>query len=179
VRAERGAVTYCIDGGAVPASTVRRRLVAPTEPPIDPFEVLFGHTVTRSVEAAAERADDGQCRGGAALGVLVFATGERVVVDTSIVIGRNPRAADEVSGGDGRRPRLVKIAHPGVSRQHAVIRLDRWSAHIDDLGSANGTTVTLPGRRTMSLRPGTPLELTIGAVVDLGGDVSFTMEEAA
>ena len=45
---------YRTDAGVVPASVVRRRVAAGTEPP-DPFELLFGHTVARSVEAAAIR----------------------------------------------------------------------------------------------------------------------------
>lgn len=168
--------TYRVDGGAVPASVVSRRLGAPVEAPADPFEILFGHTVARSVEDAAVRPNEGAPAPTAALGVLVFSTGERVVVDTDIVLGRNPRPADEASDP---RPRLVKVSHPGVSRQHAMIRLERWSATIEDLGSANGTTVAQPGRAPMLLERGTPLELDVGAAVDLGGHVSFSVEAAA
>ncbi len=171
-----GIADYRTDGGVVPAASVSRRLAAAAAAPADPFELLFGHTVTRSVETAAVRRDaDRVAR--AALGVLVFATGERVVVDRTIVLGRNPNPIDDAD--DATRPRLVKLAHPGVSRRHAVIRLDRWTASIEDLDSVNGTTVASPGRPATPLRPGHPFELAAGAVVDLGGEVSFLVEESA
>ena len=166
---------YRTDAGVVPASVVRRRIVAVgTEPP-DPFELLFGHTVVRSVESAAIRPSVADRTPHTALGVLVFATGERVVVDRPIVLGRNPNPVDD----DAPHPRLVTLSQPGVSRRHAAIRVDRWTASIDDLGSANGTTIALPGRPAVALRPGHPVDLQAGAVVDLGGEVSFVVEEAA
>lgn len=167
---------FRVDGGVVPASIVKRRLGAPIDADADPFDVLFGHTVSRTVEEAAVRGDDGSAVRRANLGVLVFSTGDRVVVDTDVMLGRNPQPVD---GANERRPRLVKLSHPGVSRRHAVIRLDRWRATIEDLGSANGTTVASPGRAAEPLVHGTPVELAVGAVVDLGGHVSFSVEEAA
>jgi FHA domain len=174
---------YRTDAGVVPAAVVCRRLAhAEVEAePADPFEVLFGHTVARSVESAAVRPGDDARATRAPLGVLVFATGERVVVDRPIVLGRNPRPGDVGDVGDAgdATPRLVKLALAGVSRRHAAIRLDRWTASIADLGSVNGTTVAMPGRPATRLRPGNPIDLVVGAVVDLGGEVSFTVEEAA
>jgi hypothetical protein len=172
-----GDPSYRTDGGVVPASVVSRRLAAAACAPADPFELLFGHTVVRSVEAAAVRlvADDPGPR--AALGVLVFDTGERVVVDRELVLGRNPRPVDEAA--DGPRPRLVQLSQPGVSRQHAVVRLDRWTASLEDLGSANGTTISSPGGPVNDVRPGRPVELAVGAVVDLGGELSFMVEDGA
>lgn len=166
---------YRTDAGVVPASVVRRTVVAVgTEPP-DPFHMLFGHTVARSVESAAIRPRDVARTAHPVLGVLVFVTGERVVVDRTIVLGRNPSPMLD----DSDPPRLVELARPGVSRRHAVIRVERWRASIDDLGSANGTTITLPGRSAAALRPGHPVDLQAGAVVDLGGEASFVVEEAA
>lgn len=165
---------YCVDGGAVPASTVSRRLVAAGTGALDAFDALFGHTVARSVEQAAVRDDAPPSR--PALGLLVFSTGARVVLDRSMVLGRNPRQ-------DGESPiddvRLVRIASAGVSRRHAAITVDRWRASIDDLGSSNGTVVRLPDRSPVVLEPGRPVDLSSGAHVDLGGEVSFTVEETA
>lgn len=194
---DAGAPTYRTDGGAVPASVVWRRLGAPPAAPIDPFDALFGHTVVRSVESAAIRPVE-QPSGRSAVGVLVFSTGQRLVLDTNVLLGRNPRpdtAAGTTHGtpydprhdprhdlrNDARddAPRLLKVAHPGVSRRHAAITVDRWIATIRDLGSVNGTTVTVPGGAAVPLRPGEPCDLPIGACVELGTDVSFTVEEAA
>lgn len=169
---------YRVDAGMVPASIVSRLLVAPAAEPDDPFEALFGHTIARSVEAAAVRSDEaGGEHEQAPLAVLVFSTGERVVVDRPMVLGRNPRPLDD--DGTEASVRRVKIASAGVSRQHAMIRIDRWHASIDDLGSSNGTRIVLPGRPAKPVLPGHPVDLVAGAVVDLGGDVSFAVEEVA
>jgi pSer/pThr/pTyr-binding forkhead associated (FHA) protein len=108
------------------------------------------------------------------LGVLVFSTGERVLIDRPMVLGRNPKPADESSP-----TRLVRIASPGVSRRHAVILVEPWSATIDDLGSSNGTCITYPRGVPTPVVAGAPVDLVIGAVVELGGDVSFVVEEIA
>lgn len=169
---------YRVGGGVVPAAAVSWRLAAPTRATEDPFDELFGHTVARSVEDAAVRTTGADRRAvQGPLGVLVFSTGERVIVESTMVLGRNPTVLDEPSNGD--RVRLVKVASPGVSRQHAAIRVDRWQATIEDLGSSNGTRIASPGRSATQLAPGLPAELVTGAVVDLGGDVSFVVEEIA
>lgn len=172
-----GGAEYRVDGGVVPAARVSRRLTAVADPEVDPFELLFGHTSARTVESAAVRRLPELSEPRAPTGVLLFGTGERVVVDRTLVLGRNPRPLDEAS--DGPRGSLVRLPHPGVSRRHAVIRLDRWAASIEDLGSANGTTVWSSTGPRAELRPGHPVQLTIGDVVDLGGAVSFVVEEAA
>ncbi len=189
--------SFSVLEGVVPAVAVHRRLVA--EPPAateigagnhadaghdvdpgapDPFDAMFGHTVVRSVEAAAVRPGGPPAAGRVAgpdprpVGVLVFSTGERVVVDRPLVLGRNPHAEP-----DAARP--VKVAGAGVSRRHAAITVDRWCAEIDDLGSANGTEVTLPGGAPCRLAPGRPVGLVAGTRVDLAGEVSFVVEDVA
>lgn len=167
---------YIVDGGVVPAAVVSRRL-APTSQD-DPFELLFGPTTSRAVESAAVRRVVDVAARRVATSLLVFDTGERVVVDRSLLLGRNPRPVDDAE--EASRACLVRLPHPGVSRRHAVIRPDRWAASIEDLGSANGTTVSSSaGSPPTALRPGHPVELTIGDVVDLGGGASFVVEEAA
>jgi hypothetical protein len=169
---------YCVDAGAIPAAELRRRLSTVEDDASDPFESLFGSTVARAVESAAVRSVAGDFpQPRPPLGILVFSTGERVVVDRSIVLGRNPRTVD--MWADDVDVRRVKVSSAGVSRQHAVIRVDRWHASIDDLGSANGTTVARPRQPAAAVRPGHPVDLVPGVVVDLGGDVSFAVEEVA
>jgi len=115
--------------------------------------------------------------GRVTLGVLVFSSGLRVVVDAPLLIGRNPGVRPRVASRFG--PRLVRVSGRGVSRRHLAVSVDRWRATIEDLGSSNGTSVKIPGRSPMSLVPGMRLDLVAGAVVDLGGEVSFTVEEIA
>jgi len=175
------AATYCVDAGAVPASVVTRTLVAGGPPAVDAFHDLFGATVDRTVESAAVRDDDVALAGTRApFGVLVFSTGERVIADRTIVLGRNPKRVDASTVRPGvADQRCVTVAGRGVSRRHAVIHVDRWHAAIDDLGSSNGTWVTAPGRTPLPVRAGHPAELVPGAIVDLGGEVSFAVEEVA
>lgn len=169
--------TFCVDGGAVPVSIVARRLGGVAHEAPDPFECLFGATVHRSVEAAAIRPEDVRPNSAAPLGVLVFSTGERVVADRAMLLGRNPLTGhDPPDVGEYRR---VTLADPAISRRHAVIRTDRWHLSIDDLGSSNGTRVTLPGMGPMPITPGDPHDLVPGSVVELGGVVSFAVEEVA
>lgn len=170
------APTYRTDGGVVPAAVVARRLGAPATDPVDAFEVMFGHTVARSVEDAAVRPVDRDTRHQTPLGVLVFSTGQRVILDSDVVIGRNPRRVDVDAAC---RPHLVELTHPGVSRRHAVVHIDRWTASIEDLRSSNGTTIEPPGSASVTLIPGAPAELAIGSFVELAGEVSFSLEEAA
>ncbi len=172
-----GSADFRVDGGVVPAALVTRHLAPAAVTEHDPFELLFGATVDRSVEAAAVRSDADVAPVRAAVWVLVFHTGERVVVDRSVVLGRHPRRIDEAM--DGPRARLVRLPYPGVSRRHAAIRLGRTTVSIEDLGSANGTTVSSPARPTTELRPGCPVDLAIGDVIDLGHGVSFVVEVTA
>ena len=165
---------YRVDGGAVPAQSVGRRLAATATEVVDPFDALFGRTIIRSVEQAAVRDDDDAS--AEPLGLLVFSTGVRVILDRPIVLGRNPRRGADPGAAPSR---LVRIASPGVSRRHAAIAIDRWRASIDDLGSSNGTSVTMPGGRRRRLQPGHPVDLMPGASVELGGAVSFSVEEIA
>ena len=56
----------------------------------------------------------------------------------------------------------VRVDHPSVSREHAVLRLGT-PITIEDLGSANGTRL-----RGRPLVPHVPIEIQPGEVVDLG-----------
>src|SRR6185436_15447738 len=56
----------------------------------------------------------------------------------------------------------VRVDHPSVSREHAVLRLGT-PITIEDLGSANGTRL-----RGRPLVPHKPIEIQPGEVVDLG-----------
>lgn len=160
---------FGVERGVVPAAVLDRDVVAGAD---DPFDAMFGNTIVRTVESAAVR--DRGTADPAPLGVLVFSTGERVLVDQPLVLGRNPEPVAELG-----RARLVKLPGAGVSRRHAAITVDRWRACIDDLGSSNGTAVTPPGRPSQRVRPGQPVDLVTGARVDLGGDVSFVVEAVA
>lgn len=146
------------------------------------FDQLFGSTVARSIEGAAVRESVGARLRSALEGdqqpprVLIFSTGQRVLVDRPVVIGRSPKPTTE---SNQTSPRLVTLTGRRLSRQHAEIRIDRWQTIIDDLNSFNGTEVTIPGEPTRRLQPGLPISLVVGTRVDLASEVSFVLEEVA
>ena len=110
------------------------------------------------------------------MGKLAFSNGETVILDRPAIIGRNP-------GVEGRLqevPHLVKLdLGKALSRSHAAVRLEGWQVLLEDLGSANGTTVTLPGREERRLHPGEPILLEDGTLVDFGGEISATYRSSS
>lgn len=105
-----------------------------------------------------------------ALGRLRFTSGENVVLDRPVIVGRNPRLTGQSLG---ELPMLLKLdIGNGLSRSHAIVQLEGWHVLVEDLGSANGTVVTLPGRPPRRLHPGEPLLLEPAAEIDFGGEVS-------
>ena len=109
------------------------------------------------------------------LGRLHFSNGLEVVLDRPQLIGRNPKLVEKISN---ELPNLVKLEEfEGLSRRHAAVHLEGWQVLIEDLNSANGTVVALPGRPARRLHAGEPIILEPGAVIDLGGgDVTISYE---
>ncbi|MGB8860942.1 MAG: FHA domain-containing protein [Ilumatobacteraceae bacterium] len=109
-----------------------------------------------------------------ALGTLRFSNGVAVSLDRPVLIGRNPK----VEGGlAGEIPQLARLdVGPGLSRTHASVRLEGWQVLLEDLNSANGTIVRLPGREPRRLHPGEPVLLEVGSEVDLGGEINCVLE---
>ncbi len=108
------------------------------------------------------------------LGTLRFSTGQEAVLDRAVVVGRKP----DISGQRyAELPRELTIAAgDGLSRSHAAFIVEGWQVRVEDLGSTNHTTVTLPGREPQRLRGGEPMILTNGALIDLGGEVTCTYD---
>jgi hypothetical protein len=108
------------------------------------------------------------------LGTLRFTDGTTVSLDRPVLIGRNPKVE---TGLAGEIPQVVRLdVGPGLSRTHAVVRLEGWQVLLEDLNSANGTIVRLPGREPRRLHPGEPVLLEVGADVDLGGEINCVFD---
>jgi hypothetical protein len=108
------------------------------------------------------------------LAVLRFQDGTTVSLDRPALIGRNPKVEGAIPN---EMPTLHRLdVGQGLSRTHASIRLEGWQVLLDDLNSANGTVVTLPGREPRRLHPGEPVLLEIGSSIDFGGEVVCTVE---
>lgn len=107
---------------------------------------------------------------------LVLSSGETVDVDRAILIGRAPEARRFTSTA---QPRLVTVVSPNseVSSTHVEVRpgsgADHGSAVVTDMGSTNGTVLTLPGFGPEELQPGMAVQLIPGSVIDLGDGVTI------
>ncbi len=111
-----------------------------------------------------------------ALGVLTLTTGDSVDLDRGVLLGRSPKVAPDIP--EAHRPHLVRVPSPDndISRNHAEIILDGWYVLLQDLGSTNGTTLTLPGQDPIRLRPHEQTPIEPGAVFTLAEQVSVTFE---
>lgn len=109
------------------------------------------------------------------LGQLRLSTGGVVSLDRPLILGRNPRIP---VGYTGEQPNLVRLSDPekDVSGQHLEVSLDYWNVVVRDLGSTNGTEVTLPGEMPVALRANDPVIIEPGTQVVLAGRVSFVFE---
>lgn len=107
---------------------------------------------------------------------LSFSSGDEVDVDRVIVVGRAPEAG-RFSAED--QPLLVTVPspHQEISSTHVEIRpgtgVDHGAAVVTDLGSTNGTLVVQPGLGPEELRPGVPVQLMPGALIDLGDGLTI------
>ena len=79
------------------------------------------------------------------------------------------------------RPHVVKVPSPerDISRNHVEVVLEGWHVLIRDLGTTNGTTVTLPGESPIRLRANDQQVLEPGSLVSMADEVSFTFEAAS
>src|ERR1041384_7874619 len=84
-----------------------------------------------------------------------------IVTGESLFVSQPLPAAGELVIGRASDAYL-RVDHPSVSREHAVLRLGT-PITIEDLGSANGTRL-----RGRPLAPHMPIEIQPGEVVDLG-----------
>ncbi len=112
------------------------------------------------------------------LGVLRLSTGDVVTLDRSVLLGRAPRPVEGQAVAD--RPHVVKVPSPerDVSRNHVEVVLEGWHVLVRDLGTTNGTTVTLPGDAPVRLRANDQQVLEAGSLVSMADEVTFVFEAA-
>ena len=102
------------------------------------------------------------------LGLLLLDDGSTYRLDADYLAGREPGTGPDFDAGL-IRPLRINDSDGLVSRRHLRIALVGWEVHVVDLGSANGTFVTLPGDgRQRRLVAHEPLVVRPGARVELG-----------
>jgi hypothetical protein len=146
----------------------------PEAQPESPFE-----PPSPSVESAplVESAQAGRLLGDAAVGYLHFSTGQMVPVDRRVIVGRAP-SVDRVERADSARAVKIDNQDGDISRNHVEVRLEGGQVLVVDLGSSNGTVVTIPGRVPQQLAPQEPFLLVPGSVVALSDEVYFRYQVA-
>jgi pSer/pThr/pTyr-binding forkhead associated (FHA) protein len=101
------------------------------------------------------------------LGIIIFDDGTTVVVDSDLLLGREPDNDPAVVSG-GARAVVIDDPVRTISRVHAGILLEGWTVKAVDRGSANGTFVAGPTdqdwvelvpHRPAVIKPGTRLRL--------------------
>ena len=105
--------------------------------------------------------------------VVAFSTGQRLVVDGPVVVGRRPEQAAAEAGSAAF---AVTDPERSTSRAHAAFDVVDGQLVVTDRGSGNGTVVHRAGveiecveGRPVALRPGDELELgSVGATVAVG-----------
>ena len=104
---------------------------------------------------------------------LERADGSRESLGRPVLIGRSPAAS-----GNGSDVRLITIADdPDISRTHLRVAVEGDVVVVTDLGSKNGSIVTLPGSAPRKLRTSEPTVVLPGTLIDLGGGTTFTVRE--
>ncbi len=101
--------------------------------------------------------------------------GSREPLGRPVLIGRSPTAA---AASRGLEPRLLTIADdPDISRTHLRVDVEGEAVVVTDLGSKNGTLITLPGAAPRRLRASEPTVVLPGTLIDLGGGTTFVVRE--
>jgi hypothetical protein len=100
------------------------------------------------------------------LGALVLDDDSAVELSGDCVVGREPTLDPSVAAGEASPLCIIDDA---VSRVHARIHLDGWRVFLVDLGSANGTRIRPPGKRSdQALEPHVPVPIQSGTRVLVG-----------
>jgi hypothetical protein len=109
------------------------------------------------------------------LGVLRLSTGDEVLLDRGVILGRAP-GAPEGSGRDEPNRYKLPSSDGSMSRKHCEVVLDGWSVYVVDLKSMNGTAVTPPGGPPEWLVPEVPRPIEDGWTVNLDPTTWFRYE---
>jgi uncharacterized RDD family membrane protein YckC len=151
------------DPAQVPARAPSRPRHAASEPALEPSERTTVRDLSLAqdagVPATAETTATPVSWG------LAFDTGERVVVDTLVLVGRHPEAR---AGEQGARLVTLPSADMSVSKTHAqVVVAPDGALVVTDRGSTNGSVLRRQGV-AKPLTAGRPATLLDGDVVSVG-----------
>ncbi len=107
------------------------------------------------------------------LAVVKASTGQVAELNSVVLVGRSPTAQES-----DQDPVLMAVPSPSqdISRTHVRLAAAQWQIVVTDLHSTNGTMLLRQGEAPVRLRPGEPVSVGIGAVLDLGDGVTIWIE---
>ncbi|TFV84509.1 FHA domain-containing protein [Microbacterium sp. dk485] len=112
----------------------------------------------------------------AAAGLLRVSSGQSVLLERTVIIGRRPRST-RISGAD--LPHLIAVDSPqqDISRNHLEVRVEGDSILATDLNTTNGTRLLRRGAEPVRLHPGEQTIVVPGDVLDLGDGITVAVED--
>lgn len=95
-----------------------------------------------------------------------------VPLGRTVIVGRDP---DRQAGTGSGPVELVRVVNrqKDVSRSHCEVRVSGWRVSVMDLGTENGTTITLPSGENRRLRARIPVPIEPGTVITLSDRVEM------
>lgn len=96
---------------------------------------------------------------------LVLDSGERIMLTSTVLIGRAPAA---IAPWEDAILVPVSDTDRSISKTHLALRLSDGNVQVQDLGSTNGTVVILADGTSVPVMPSTNVIATIGSTVRFG-----------
>jgi hypothetical protein len=110
------------------------------------------------------------------LGVLLVDDGQTLPLRTDVLIGREPRHAEEVTERTAI-PLQLTDSEGSISRRHTLVNLDEWQVRLIDLGSVNGTAIRRRGGAGFErIHADVAVVLRPGSTVRIGRSRTFRFE---
>jgi hypothetical protein len=169
----------------VPADLRRgREPLTPALPPLPGSAIAEGSRVDEAVFATSHSGVAAATTSDAV--AIVFDTGRRQVIGTSLLIGRSPESSARAASVGIARAAPNKIEQPvlaladlsrTLSKTHALLEWSGSVLWVTDLHSANGSVLISPDGERRPLAPGIRAPAAIGWTVQCGSR-SFTVHAA-
>ncbi len=109
------------------------------------------------------------------LGVLTFDDGATYTIQWNTVLGRDP-FTDEAVRDQSAAPLVIVDDSQSVSRRHVLLELVDWDVLVSDLGSQNGTAISMGGEDERLLGRGERAVMRSGTAIRFGNR-SFVYNE--
>jgi pSer/pThr/pTyr-binding forkhead associated (FHA) protein len=93
---------------------------------------------------------------------IVLDSGQRLVIERSLVIGRNP------GSGDGHPAHVWPDLSRSVSKRHALLEWSGSELWVTDLDSSTGTRLVSPTGQRQELVAGRRVAARVGTRIELG-----------